>query len=138
MDFKISKSMTSRRPFCTFSLGALSWLLFCSDFLQNLRRGRKLSFTVWYLKSARSLGIFRKYGGPRFRKKKIKMDAKNKILETRQVRCLFHSMVWFQRKVRIPWYKWAHCIRLLRLKEICNVHVGIMLMPCFNKSYVPI
>ena len=80
--------MTSWRPFCSLSYAALSRSQFCSDFLQNWWVGRKLSSAVCYLKSARSVGNFRQYGEPRFRKK-IKMAAKNKIFETRQVRCLF-------------------------------------------------
>ena len=74
--------------FLHFFVGALSRSQFCSNFLQNLTQDRKLSSTVCYLKSARSVGNFRQYGRPRFRKK-IKMAAKNKIFETRQVRCLF-------------------------------------------------
>ena len=85
-DFEMSKSMTSKRHFALF-VGALSRSQFCSNFPQNLRGGRKMSSAVCFLKSARSVGNFRQYGGPRFRKK-IKMAAKNEIFETRQVRCL--------------------------------------------------
>ena len=81
------QTMTSWRPFLHFFVRALSRSQFCSDFLQNWWRGRKLSSAVCYWKSARSVGNFRQYGGPRFRKK-IKMAAKNEIFETRQVRCL--------------------------------------------------
>ena len=51
---------------------ALSQTQFCSYFLQNCRQGIKLSSAVCYLKSARSVGNFCQYGGPRLRKK-IKM-----------------------------------------------------------------
>ena len=60
--------MTSWRPFCSLSFAALSRSQFWSDFLQNWWGGRKLSSAVCYLKSARSVGNFRQYGGPRFRK----------------------------------------------------------------------
>ena len=81
------QTMTSWRPFLHFFVRALSQSQFCSDFIQNCWRGRKLSSAVCYWKSARSVGNFRQYGGPRLRKK-IKMAAKTKIFETRQVRCL--------------------------------------------------
>ena len=68
-DFEISKSMTSWRPFCTHSFAALSRSQFCFDCLQNLTQYRKLSSTICYIKSARSICNFRQYGGPRFRKK---------------------------------------------------------------------
>ena len=55
-DFEMSKSMMSWRPFLHFFAGALSQSQFCSDFLQNCRGGRKLSFAVCYSKSARSVG----------------------------------------------------------------------------------
>jgi len=64
-NFKINNVMAAILHF--FS-GALSWLQFCSDFLQNCRQGRKLSSAVCFRKSARSVGNFRKYGGPRLRK----------------------------------------------------------------------
>ena len=82
------QTMTSWRPFLHFFVGALSRSQFCSDFLQNWWRGRKLSSAVCYLKSARSVGNFRQYGEPRFRKK-IKMASKNNIFEIGQVRCQF-------------------------------------------------
>ena len=72
--------MTSWRPFCSLSYAALSRSQFWSDFLQNWWVGRKLSSAVCYLKSARSVGNFCQYGGPRFQKK-IKMATKNKKLK---------------------------------------------------------
>ena len=68
-DFENSKWMTSWRPFCTFFIPALSRSQFCSDFLQNWAQGTKLSSNVCYWKSAKSVGNFRKYREPRFRKK---------------------------------------------------------------------
>ena len=84
-NFEINDNMAA---ILHFFVGALSRSQFCSDFLQNWWRGRKLSSAVCYLKSARLVGNFRQYGEPRFRKK-IKMAAKSKIFETRQVRYLF-------------------------------------------------
>ena len=89
-DFENSKWMTSWRPFCTFFIPALSRSQFCSDFLQNWAQGTKLSSNVCYWKSAKSVGNFRKYREPRFRKK-IKMATKFLFLffEIGQVRCRF-------------------------------------------------
>ena len=50
------QTMTSWRPFLHFFVRALSQSQFCSDFLQNWWRGRKLSSAVCYWKSARSVG----------------------------------------------------------------------------------
>ena len=80
-DFENSKWMTSWRPFCTFFIPALSRSQFCSDFLQNWAQGTKLSSNVCYWKSAKSVGNFRQYGEPRFRKKS-KWPPKIKVLKS--------------------------------------------------------
>ena len=74
LDFEISKSMTSWRPFCTFPFASLSRSQFCFDFLQHLTKDRKLSTAVCYLKLARLVRNFCQYSRPRLRKK-IKMAA---------------------------------------------------------------
>ena len=106
---------TSWQLIYTFFFAALSQSQFCFDFLQNLTQDRKLSSTVCYLKSARSVRKFRQYGEPRFQKK-FKMAAKNKCFETRQVRCLF----WLKLTCwsRIWWYlvDWMRHFRSKRQK----------------------
>ena len=79
--------------FCTFEIDdvmaailyffvrALSRSQFCSDCLQNCRRGRKLFSAVCHLRSARLASSFCQYGKPRFRKKKSKWLPKVKILK---------------------------------------------------------
>ena len=88
-DFGNSKWMTSWRPFCTFFIRALSQSQFCSDCLQNWAQGTKLSSNVCYWKSAKSVGNFRQYGEPRFRKKS-KWPPKIKFLKSGKWGVDFH------------------------------------------------
>ena len=93
---------------------ALSRSHFLSDFLQNFIQGTLLSSGVCYWKSAKSVGNFRQYSRPRFRKKS-KIAAKNKIFEIGQVRCQFPQ-------IQTRWSrKWQYFVDLIKsFREKCE------------------
>ena len=132
--------MTSWRPFCSLSYAALSRSQFCSDFLQNWWVGRKLSSAVCYLKSARSVGNFRQYGGPRFRKI-IKMAAKNNFFKTKQVRCLYRLKLtcwlriwWYlvdwMRHFRSKWQKLSKLKKNVKWQYFMSIFLLFFQLPC--------
>ena len=75
------ETMTSWRPFCTFSFAALSRSQFCFDCLQNLTQDRMLPSTVCYLKSAKSVGNFCQYAH------RVSKNPQTFFFEIGQVRC---------------------------------------------------
>ena len=58
---------------CLFN-SALSWLHFCSEFLQIFRQGTKLSLDIELWKSSNSVDNFRRYGRLRFQNKSTNSD----------------------------------------------------------------
>ena len=86
-EFKNSNLMTSWRPFMLFLVRPLSRSQFCSFCVQVLGHGSKLLlvFAIW---NQQTRLITWKLWLAAF-SKKDKMAAKNKIFETRQVRCLY-------------------------------------------------